>query len=571
MEAKEYKILDILTENKKYIIPSYQRPYSWNAEQAEQLIRDIHESFLEESEEYFIGSLICIDKGKNEYEIVDGQQRLTTLSLIFAKVRDLISNEKIKSDIQKRILPIDVFSDRPQEPRLKIRKKEEDLYNNYILQGNKDYLPEEKNRTHTEALFVHNFQTIGEYIDKEIMKEDELKNLTKYILENVYIVLVKTENFASSYRLFNVLNTRGLSLKQSDLLKNRIFEIAETHNKTNKTQTKNHISSNKIEQYWEEIEDIVGIEKMDEFLILHEISRKRNRNKAVAVSKISEHFSEQIEKEKSENDGYSGDVIEFVLELKKSAENYHKIVSKSFDNNIYRIFQCLDNLYPEWIPPMLAFLNKAGQKSSKLSLDDFEKFVVVFEKCYLHRWFSKFTKSQREVICYDAVANINTDLDLDRIFEKLKYYASNDNFLTYIKGDIYEPNSNRMKLVRYVLLRIDQEMQDSSVSKTYHDKITIEHILPQSMKDQYWQDRFSGQEHSDWVNKLGNLTLINGYKNSKAQNDNFYKKMDIYKEKNKRPSFDIAKDVLDYSEWNLSNLQKRHDSLLKIATNIWLV
>lgn len=564
MEAKESKILDILTENKKYIIPSYQRPYSWNHEQAEQLINDIHHSFLENTDEYFIGSLICIDKGKEEYEVVDGQQRLTTLSLIFAKIRDLISHDKIKSNIQKRILPIDDFSDNPQEPRLKIRKKEEDLYNNYILQGNKSYLPQERERTYTEELFVHNFKVIGDYIEREIKKEDELKSITKYLLENVYVVLVKTDSFSSSYRLFNVLNTRGLSLNQSDLLKNNIFEIAETKN--------DHQIYNKIEEYWEEIEEIVGIEKMDDFLILHEISRKKNRNKAVAVSKISEHFSEQIKAEKTENGGYSGDVTEFILELKKSAENYAKILSKDFENpNIYRIFQCLDVLYPEWIPPMLAFLNKSNQPNSKISLNFFENFVVFFEKSYLHRWFSKFAKSQREVICYDAVANINNNLGPDKIIEKLKSFSNNDNFLRYIEGDIYEPRSNKMKLVKYVLLRIDQEMQDATVSKIYHEKITIEHILPQHIDNAYWNIRFSQDEQSKWVNKLGNLTLINGYKNSKAQNYSFDKKLEVYEEKNKKPSFDIAKDVLEYSDWNVKNLKKRHSDLLKLAKKIWLV
>ena len=79
MEAKECKVQDILTENKKFIIPSYQRPYSWTVDNAEQLIDDIYKSSQSEENEYFIGSMICINKGQNQYEVVDGQQRLTTL------------------------------------------------------------------------------------------------------------------------------------------------------------------------------------------------------------------------------------------------------------------------------------------------------------------------------------------------------------------------------------------------------------------------------------------------------------------------------------------------------------
>lgn len=128
MEAKECKVQDILTENKKYIIPAYQRPYSWSSDNAEQLIDDIYQSYLSEDKEYFIGSMICINKGNNTFEVVDGQQRLTTLSLIVSELKKLIEHQGVKDDLQKRILPIDVYSDETDEPRLVVRKKEHDLY-----------------------------------------------------------------------------------------------------------------------------------------------------------------------------------------------------------------------------------------------------------------------------------------------------------------------------------------------------------------------------------------------------------------------------------------------------------
>lgn len=122
MEAKECKVQDILTENKKFIIPSYQRPYSWTVDNAEQLIDDIYKSSQSEENEYFIGSMICINKGQNQYEVVDGQQRLTTLSIIVSELKKS-SRFRIKDDLQKRVLPIDVYSDETDEPRLIVRKK----------------------------------------------------------------------------------------------------------------------------------------------------------------------------------------------------------------------------------------------------------------------------------------------------------------------------------------------------------------------------------------------------------------------------------------------------------------
>lgn len=94
---------------------------------------------------------------------------------------------------------------------------------------------------------------------------DELKLLAKYILQNVYIVFVQTDDFASSFRLFNVLNSRGLPLSNADLLKNALFESASTHNK----------KSEQIESAWSQIEDMVGVRRLDKFLTLHKLSEKK--------------------------------------------------------------------------------------------------------------------------------------------------------------------------------------------------------------------------------------------------------------------------------------------------------
>ncbi|MGN5222780.1 DUF262 domain-containing protein [Aeromonas veronii] len=262
MEAKECKVQDILTENKKYIIPAYQRPYSWSSDNAEQLIDDIYQSYLSEDKEYFIGSMICINKGNNTFEVVDGQQRLTTLSLIVSELKKLIEHQGVKDDLQKRILPIDVYSDETDEPRLVVRKKEHDLYKFFILQDKKEYKPEVP--TDTEQLFIDNSSVIKNYLSSK--GQEDLKKIAKYILHNVFIVFVQTDEFASSFRLFNVLNNRGLPLSNADLLKNTLFESASTMKK----------DSSQIESAWLQIEEMVGVDKLDKFLTLHKLSEKKD-------------------------------------------------------------------------------------------------------------------------------------------------------------------------------------------------------------------------------------------------------------------------------------------------------
>ncbi|EFO4344516.1 DUF262 domain-containing protein [Escherichia coli] len=550
MEAKECKVQDILTENKKFIIPSYQRPYSWTVDNAEQLIDDIYKSSQSEENEYFIGSMICINKGQNQYEVVDGQQRLTTLSIIVSELKKIIPIQGIKDDLQKRVLPIDVYSDETDEPRLIVRKKEYDLYKYYILQDSKDYKTEKP--SDTELVFISNAETIRDYLLR--LSVDELKLLAKYILQNVYIVFVQTDDFASSFRLFNVLNSRGLPLSNADLLKNALFESASTHNK----------KSEQIESAWSQIEDMVGVRRLDKFLTLHKLSEKKDRDRV--LQKGFEAFIENLQQQ------FDGDAIAMSLMLVNSAKNYTKILENDFEHpSIRRKIASLSNLgVDEWIPPVMAFMNRMA-RTEDFNLDDFSQFITAFEKVYMHGWLKKQIKSQREMVCYSALVAINNDMPFDSVINQINQHADNSGFIAALDEDLYEPRPNQVNLIKAILLRLDMEQQDESVIKTYTGRITIEHILPQALVNEYWINRFQPQEHVYWLHKIGNLTLISGSKNSEAQHYDFIKKKSIYEKLNSKSSFDLTKDVCNSSEWGLAELKMRHEKMKTQLKKLWLV
>ncbi|HIF9396797.1 TPA: DUF262 domain-containing protein [Photobacterium damselae] len=550
MEAKECKVQDILTENKKYVIPAYQRPYSWSPDNAEQLIDDIYQSYMSDDNEYFIGSMICINQGNNTFEVVDGQQRLTTLSLIVSELKKVIESQGVKDDLQKRILPIDVYSDETDEPRLVVRKKEHDLYKFFILQDKKEYKPEKP--ADTEQLFIDNAAVIRKYLLGQ--KQDILKKFAKYILQNVFIVFVQTDNFASSFRLFNVLNNRGLPLSNADLLKNTLFESAATLNK----------DSDQIESAWSQIEGMVGVNKLDKFLTLHKLSEKNDRDRV--LQKSFDSFVTSLK-----ND-FNNDAVQMSLMLVNSAKNYTKLLEIEFDNLLLkRKITSLTNLATdEWIPPIMAFLNRMT-RNNDLTYSEFYDFVSAFEKVYMHGWLKKQVKSQREMVCYSALVAINNNKSFDEILEHINQHADNNGFIEALDLDLYEPRPNQVNLIKAILLRLDLEQQDESVIKTYMGRITIEHILPQKLSNQYWTSKFNSSEHARWLHKLGNLTLISGSKNSEAQNSDFEKKKGIYEKLNNKSSFDLTRDICKESEWNPLTIEKRHESLKQSLITLWTV
>ena len=136
MKAEERTIANILTEQICYEIPPYQRPYSWKTENIQQLLEDVWEAFESDDSEYFIGSLITIEKVKNlRYDVVDGQQRLTTLNLIFARLRDHIEDSAGKAEVGKRILPHNVLTGEAESPRLLLRKKDQGFFRRHVLES----------------------------------------------------------------------------------------------------------------------------------------------------------------------------------------------------------------------------------------------------------------------------------------------------------------------------------------------------------------------------------------------------------------------------------------------------
>jgi hypothetical protein len=136
VKAEERTIGNILTEQICYEIPPYQRPYSWKKENVQQLLEDVWEAYEANDKEYFIGSLITIEKERNQrYDVVDGQQRLTTLNLIFSRLRDHITDQAAKAELGKRILPHNVLTGEAETPRLLLRKKDQSFFRRYVLEA----------------------------------------------------------------------------------------------------------------------------------------------------------------------------------------------------------------------------------------------------------------------------------------------------------------------------------------------------------------------------------------------------------------------------------------------------
>lgn len=540
MKAEERTIGNILTEQISYEIPPYQRPYSWRTENVDQLLGDVWDAYEANDTEYFMGSLIAIEKERNQrYDVVDGQQRLTTLNLIFARLRDKIDDAAAKAELGKRILPRNVLTGEAEAPRLLLRNKDQGFFRRHVLdsqpvpENGRDKLDAPQQR------IAENLDIIDAFCENK--PEQVLKLFANYLLTRVYVVFVNTDSWKSAYRLFNVLNARGLSLSNADMIKNTLFgKLGAQANR-----------SGELEERWLELEEELGIDRLDTFFGHHRTSVTAVK----ARGSLHEEFEQII-------CGTEGGPFAFLDKVIGSAENYMRIMDGAFEDAVVlRALRALHNVeFDEWIPPLLAFMNKPVAEFP------IAEFMSLLEKITIQNWVRRLGRSARLTVYFQLIGAIRSGNHAGEIRGIFRRNSNNDEFFNLLDGEIYGKPFDAA-----VLLRLEEAAQDGSVTKTYSGRLTIEHVLPQARKEQYWIERFDESTHQLWLHRLGNLAMLCGSKNYKAQYYDFERKKDVYSGRNEKVSFDLAKEILQVPDWNVEAVDARQKKMINLARSIWTI
>ncbi len=228
IEAHEFRIGEILSDKYRFTIPRYQRPYAWTIDEARELLDDLmlaalSGSSLADTDPYFLGSIVLVKSDDSaDAEVIDGQQRLTTLTILLSVIRNFVP-EVYATSLDGRIFqkgdPIKQIVDRP---RLKLRQQDQWFFEQHVQSRVQDglhtlvidSLPESQRNLVENARLYH--ERLGELTPEECVR------LVQFIDQHTYLVVVATQDFDSAYRIFAVLNERGLDLTHTDILKSEV-------------------------------------------------------------------------------------------------------------------------------------------------------------------------------------------------------------------------------------------------------------------------------------------------------------------------------------------------------------
>src|SRR5690554_1178008 len=516
-EIKSEKILvkDIFS-NMWFRIPEYQRPYIWGKDEINDLLDDITFAQREKpDQEYFLGSFVfqakragsTPDLQYNENDLLDGQQRMTTLLMLFACIRDMYTDHDVQDACISSIFQKgNTIKKIPERTRITfaIRASVQEFVDNYIKKAN-GTLETDKLKQIAQSKDDPSLPNMATAI-LEIQKylKDNSVNLIEFLTflsNNVLLIYVATEDLDDAFRLFTILNDRGVPLRNSDILKSQ-----------NLGALLSDADKEKYAKLWEESEGELGGD-FDRFLNYIRTILVKEKARLSLLDEFEHKVYNPREKDKATGQPKPA-LLKKGKETFELIEKYLKVYNTLFENDNYsntdNNFR-FDNLLKvmlkglpstDWVPPLLRYYEKFGY-------DKIKDFLVILDNKFSADWIVQYTPTKRIENMNQVIKIIENVPSVDALLGDAAFGFDKNSFVQAIDSAVYG-----RRFTRYLLLKLDYLYHDDS-HKMSIETLSVEHILPQNPSDDsQWRKDFSDQEKKEWTDRLGNLVLISTRKNS---------------------------------------------------------
>lgn len=537
----------------RYEIPKFQRDYTWEAEQWDDLWQDINLLLNNEDNEHYMGYLVLQTSNNKEFQIIDGQQRLTTMSILILatlKCLDVLinanidpeKNEKRKESLMNSYIgyvdPVTLISNN----KLKLNRNSDDYYKQYLVLL-KD-LPL-RNTNASEKHMRECFIWYLERIKNEFKTGESLAGFIDNIVDKLFFTVIEVTDQINAFKVFETLNARGVQLSSADLLKNYLFSVVD--------ETSPHISEiEELESIWSKIVGKLGDQKFEDYLRYY----WNSENISVGKKNLFKAIKNNIKSKQQ--------VFQLIRNLNDTADLFLAIQNPE------------DTLWRDK-PEIRSYLKELKlfqiKQTNSIFLSalrnlDLEQFKKIAKLCsiisFRYNIIGGLNPNIQEDV-YNAIAiKIATTKTFD-IKEFQPIYVTDTNFEINFSVKEFKNTTRNHKIVKYILSRIELYKFKKEIDRD-SDNFTIEHILPES-SDESWGD-FTNEEINHSVYRLGNLTLLEKKLNQQAGIQKYSNKREIFLQSTCDLTVDIAKN---YETWNEDKVAARQRELAKPAKAIWRI
>ena len=560
LDTKTLSFNEIIGNGKIYKVPLFQRDYSWEQDNWEDLWNDILNIYTD-NESHYMGSIVLQKKGDANFQIIDGQQRFTTISIIslaiITRIKELAEKDidKLANEERVELLIKDYLGQKDSaslkySSKLFLNENNDGFYQKNLLNFRSPI--NYRKLIDSDKLLWDAYQFYLKRIDElkpKLNTGEKLASFLKNIVgKHLLFIQITVENELNAYTVFETLNSRGVELTSTDLLKNYLFSLV----------AKSRTDLNLVKGQWKRIIEVIGLKKFPVFL-RHYLN---GRTKLISKEYLFKAVKQTVKTDT--------DVFTLLDKLEESAYIYVALGNPNDD------FWKGEKELIEAINALKLF----GVTQNKPLL------MVAYTKFENTKEFTRLVKAIVNIsFRYNVIGRLQTNI-MDKIYNKAsimvndslkvtvpdilksiqELYVTDESFKNYFDLKTFNTNnSTNKKLARYTLYKIEGQIPLGNKYDFLIDNGTIEHILPENLTAD-WELFFSEDDHARNLFKIGNLTILE----SKKNNDIGDKTFDL-----KQPVFHTSKytitNSISISEWNVTAIKYRQAELGKIACGIWKV
>lgn len=537
----------------RYEIPKFQRDYSWETEHWDDLWQDILLVLNNEENEHYMGYLVLQTSDNKKFTVIDGQQRLTTLSILILGVLKVLNDfvergidveaNKIRIDSYRKsyigtLNTITLISDN----KLKLNRNSDEYYkNNLVLLKDLPLRNTNTSEKHMRECFLWFYNKLS----KQFSNGQEVAEFIETIVDKLFFTVITVTDQINAFKVFETLNARGVQLSSSDLLKNYLFSVID--------QTQPHISEiEELENLWSRVIGKLGNNKFEDYLRYY----WNSKNKLVRKNQLFKTIRNVIKTKE--------DTFNLIRDLDDTADLYIGLQdpNSEFWSDNFEIKKYLGELKLYQIKQTNSLLIAAFKNLNKEYFTKLVKYCSIIS--FRYNVIGGLNPNEQEEI-YNKIAR---EISLNKTFniQSLQpIYVQDNNFENDFSTKQFKNTTRNHKIAKYILSKIELYKYGNEINPE-SDNYTIEHILPESA-DESWGDFFD-EEINRCVYRLGNLTLLEKKLNREADVLNYENKKAVYLKSNS----ELTKEIVEnYDTWNENKLAARQKELAKHAKAIWKI
>ena len=548
--------LELIGNGKIYNVPPYQRDYAWTEAEWDDLWNDILELRRESDGRHYMGALVVQGKTDRDFVVIDGQQRLATISILALAVVDQLhrmadqgidpeSNRERAKELRNRFIGEKDPASLIERSRLALNKTDDGFYQDYLVQIRAPLNP--RGLPKSNKLLYQCFKYFSDKIENLDDMQDNGESLARLLSETVarklLFILVTVEDEMNAYTVFETLNARGLELTTTDLLKNYLFS---------KVKTESDLDA--LQRRWQTLLATVTQERFTEFLRYHLLCE---------LPKIRKERLFKLMRERVAN-------TQEVFALLNALENRGEMFAAFFDPN-HASWVDLHEAKP-FIRELVLFRTRQMTPLLFAAWEHFsgEDFVRVLKLVsvisFRYTIVGSLNPNQLEPVYHGAAKAVldgKATAPAD-VFDSLRVIYVEDsqfreNFAALSVG------MRRRKITKYILCKLEKE-QGGTDRDPETDPGSIEHIFPDN-PTQDWIDIFGSSQPDAARDRMGNLTLLEPAKNREIGHESFAEKRSVYA----TSAYVLTRKITEIApeEWTFALLEKRQKQLARSAVKVW--